>query len=366
MIRLEQVSRKFGERTILTGVSGEIRKGEIFTIIGPSGQGKTTLLRLINMLDTPTEGSIFFDGISLHGSGDQATSLRRRMGMVFQIPASFHETVFENIAIGLKYRRISKDEIKRRVLEKLKEIGLEGYENRKAGTLSGGEMQRVSLARVMVTEPDLLLLDEPTANLDPVSTARIEDLIRLYNRKSGTTVIMSSHDLFQGQRLADRIAVMMEGRFIQTGETIDVFSHPCSAKVARFIGISNILQGRVIGIEDGILSIDVSGTVIHALGTADKEMVSVAIRPEDITLYNEPDGKMSARNVLYGKITGIKPFGIICHVMTTCGEITLAVQVTWQSVKEMNLKEGQEIILSFKAPSVHVMPLDEHETCRSW
>jgi len=365
MIILEQVRRSFGETEILTGVTGVIGKGEICTIIGPSGQGKTTLLRLINMLDTPTDGAILFDGIPLHDSREQNIALRRRMGMVFQTPVAFNETVFENIALGLKYRGVSKQEINKRVRKKLSEIGLEGYENRKAVTLSGGEMQRVSLARVMVTKPDLLLLDEPTANLDPVSTTRIEELIRFYNRESGTTVLMSSHDLFQGQRLADRVAVMMEGRFIQTGETIDVFSHPCSADVARFIGISNIHTGRITGSNDGIISINLSGVEVHALGPDHVGMVTVAIRPEDITIYNEPDGIMSARNVLTGRIKDIRPFGIISHVMVTCGEITFAVQVTWQSVREMDLKSGKDVVISFKAPSVHVMPYEEHDVRNS-
>ncbi|MDD1728818.1 MAG: ABC transporter ATP-binding protein [Methanospirillum sp.] len=359
MIRLDAISKAFGEKLVLDKVSAEIPRGKIFTIIGPSGQGKTTLLRLINLLDTPTRGMIYFDGKSLHEQSQDVTALRRRMGMVFQTPIAFKDTVFANIAVGLRYRGIARDEIEKRVYQKLDEIGLSGYENRKAGTLSGGEMQRVSLARVMVTEPDLLLLDEPTANLDPLSTSKIEELIRYYNRKQGTTVIMSSHDLFQGQRMADMIAVMMGGRFIQTDETVKVFSEPCSADVARFIGIQNVLSGHVTGREDGMMRVDLGGVTVLAMNTLPDDRVIVAIRPEDITLYNEPDGKMSARNVISGTITGIRPYGIISHVMVACGQIVLAVQVTWQAVRDMSLTPGQEVILSFKAPSVHVMPDDE-------
>ena len=362
MIRLENISKSFGDKVVLDRISAEIPAGKIFTIIGPSGQGKTTLLRLINLLDTPSGGEIFLDGISLHKPGQDITALRRRMGMVFQTPISFKETVFENIAIGLRYRHVSSTEIIRKVQKKLEEIGLSGYEGRKAGTLSGGEMQRVSLARVMITEPDLLLLDEPTANLDPVSTTKIEELIRYYNREFGTTVIMSSHDLFQGQRMADLIAVMMGGRFIQAGETIKVFSEPCSADVARFIGIRNVLHGRITGCEDGMILVDLGGVMVHALSSIRSGQVTVALRPEDITLYSEPDGKMSARNVIPGVITEIKPYGIISHVIVSCGEIALAVQVTWQAVRDLSLSTGQEVLLSFKAPSVHVMPF-ENSTC---
>ncbi len=363
MIRLNNVSKRFGDTRVLERVTADIPAGKIFTIIGPSGQGKTTLLRLINLLDTPSEGTILFDGISLHEPGQDLTAVRRRMGMVFQTPISFRDTVYANIAMGLRYRGVHRDEITRQVTRKLEEIGLSGYEDRMAGTLSGGEMQRVSLARVMITTPDLLLLDEPTANLDPVSTAKIEELIRYYNREGGTTVIMSSHDLFQGQRLADQIAVMMGGRFIQTGDTIDVFSRPCSAEVARFIGIRNILSGEITHVADGIASIRVDGTTIHGLTSIPAGKVSLAIRPEDITLYPGSDGKMSARNVLSGRIDTITPYGIISHVMVRSGEISLAVQVTWQAVRDLDLSSGREVTISFKAPSVHVMPYEEHAGC---
>ncbi len=359
MIRLDNITKTFGEKDVLQGISAEIFAGQVFTIIGPSGQGKTTLLRLINLLDTPSHGEIFIDGIPLRKAGVDRTVLRRRMGMVFQTPVAFKETVFENIAIGLRYRHVSSAEITRRVREKLDEIGLLGYENRKAHTLSGGEMQRVSLARVMITEPDILLLDEPTANLDPISTAKIEELIRYYNRECGTTIVMSSHDLFQGQRLAHRIAVMMNGRFIQADETLKVFSEPRSAEVARFIGIRNVLKGTVVGAEDGMTLVDLGGIRVRALSAVQTRDVMVAIRPEDITIYSEPDGKMSARNILTGTVTEIRPYGIISHVTVACNGISLAVQVTWQAIRDLGLVDGQEVMLSFKAPSVHVMPSEE-------
>ncbi|HWQ66679.1 MAG TPA: ABC transporter ATP-binding protein [Methanospirillum sp.] len=362
---MNNISKHFNDKPVLTGISGTIPLGKIFTIIGPSGQGKTTLLRLINLLETPTSGEILFDGISLHDPSRNQITLRRRMGMVFQTPIAFKDTVFENIAIGLKYRGVKSSDIRLRVQEKLEEIGLSGYDGRRAGTLSGGEMQRVSLARVMITEPDLLLLDEPTANLDPISTTKIEELIRYYNKKNGTTVIMSSHDLMQGQRLADQVAVMMGGRFIQVGGTIDLFSRPCSAEVARFIGIANVLPGTITQVSDGITSVDLGGVQVHAISdpAVTTGKVTVAIRPEEITLYTGPDGIMSARNTLSGTIGEIRPFGIISNVMVVCGGISLAVQVTWQSIRDMELSSGQDVMISFKAPSVHLMAYDEQRAC---
>ncbi len=355
MIQLHEISKSFGDRLVLNNITAEIPSGKIFTIIGPSGQGKTTLLRLINLLDTPSTGHITVNGVPLLNQKN-STETRRKMGMVFQTPVAFNETVAANIAMGLKYRGVAKEEIKKRVLEKIDEIGLSGYEHRKARTLSGGEMQRVSLARVMITNPDLLLLDEPTANLDPVSTAKIEELIRYYNRTCGTTVIMSSHDLYQGQRMADIIAVMMDGRFVQFGETTHVFSEPCSADVARFIGIRNILPGVASPLDNGLVQVDLGGVIIYSMSSIPQKDVMVAIRPEEITLHIDERGKTSARNLLSGIITDVQPYGVINHVLVSCNGIVLASQVTLQSVREMNLKKGMEVQLSFKAPSVHLMP----------
>ena len=356
MIDIADITKTFDKNTVLTGVSETIKKGEIFAIIGPSGQGKTTLLRILGLLEKPTTGDVLLEGKSIVKLSDN-DPVRRRIGMVFQNPVAFKDSVYHNIALGLHYRGFGKEEIRERVLQKLDEIGLSGYEERKATTLSGGEKQRVSLARIMVTGPDILILDEPTANLDPASTEVIEDLIRHYNKKLGTTVILSTHDLIQGQRLADRVAVMMNGHFIQSATIFDVFTRPCSIDVAKFIGIGNILVGKVIRKEDGLSVILVHGVEIHAISNVPAGTnVRIAIRPEEITLHTSPDRWSSARNVIFGTIEAVKPFGIISHVSVKSGELTLSVQVTWQSIRELDLKPGVEAVLSFKAPSVHIMP----------
>lgn len=364
MIEILDITKEFDGTKVLDGVSETIQKGEIFAIIGPSGQGKTTLLRILGLLEKPTSGKTLFEGKSIQGLSD-SDPIRRRIGMVFQSPVAFRDSVFHNIAIGLRFRKFGKEKIKEKVLQKLEEIGLSGYELRKATTLSGGEKQRVSLARVMVTDPDVLILDEPTANLDPISTEVIENLIRYYNQECGTTVIMSTHDLMQGQRLADRVAVMMNGRFIQSGTIFDVFTKPCSVDVAKFIGIGNILSGTVIRVEDGISIIDAHGMEIHALGNYPLHtLVKIAIRPEEITLHTGPDRWSSARNVIYGVIEEVKAFGIISLIYVKSGELTLSVQVTWQSIKELDLKIGLQVVLSFKAPSVYVMPEEKSDDSR--
>lgn len=364
LLKIKNIIKEFDGEKILTGISEIIDKGEIFAIIGPSGQGKTTLLRILGLLEIPTSGEILLEGNAIRESGN-IEIFRRRLGMVFQNPVAFKDSVFNNIALGLKYRGYSKAEIRKEVLKKLEEIDLIGYENRDATTLSGGEKQRVSLARIMVTNPDVLILDEPTANLDPISTEVIENLIRYYNKKFGTTVIFSTHDLTQGQRLADRVAVMMNGRFIQSGTIFDVFTRPCSPEVAKFIGIGNILSGKVVRNEDGIVSIVINGVEIHAIGEIPvNTIVTVALRPEEITLHTGPDQKTSARNVVPGTIESVRAFGIISLIHVVSGDLILSVQVTWQSIRDLDLKPGVQVTLSFKAPSVHIMPGESNACIR--
>ncbi|MBN1166562.1 MAG: ABC transporter ATP-binding protein [Methanospirillaceae archaeon] len=356
MITIDNIKKSFDGKTILSGVDGTIKTGEIFAIIGPSGQGKTTLLRILNLLETPSEGNIILDGVSIHEIKDR-NQIRRKMGMVFQDTIAFHDTVFNNIALGLRYRHYSKKEIQERVMQKLGEIGLSGFSNRNATTLSGGEKQRVSLARVLITDPEILLLDEPTANLDPISTEVIENLIRRYNRECNTTVIMATHDLLLGQRLADRVAVMMDGRFIQSGTVFDLFSRPCSGAVAQFIGIGNILTGTVIGNKDGMAVIETDGVRVYALGEIPPQTpVTIAIRPEEITLHRGSDTGTSARNVITGIIESVQPFGIISTIRVSHNTFRLSVQVTWQSMQDLNLAPGIPVTISFKASSVHGMP----------
>ena len=175
MIELAGVRKQFDEKIVLDGVAGRIDRGEIFAVIGPSGSGKSTLLRLIDLLDTPTGGTIRVNGTDIHAG--KSLAIQRMMGMVFQKPAVFNTTVAENVAVGLRFRGAREAAIREKVEEALDMVGLAGYGDRRARTLSGGEMQRVALARAMVIEPAILLMDEPTANLDPVSVATIEDLV---------------------------------------------------------------------------------------------------------------------------------------------------------------------------------------------
>ncbi|NYT05314.1 MAG: ABC transporter ATP-binding protein [Methanomicrobiales archaeon] len=355
MIEIRELYKSFGNKQVLRNVNAVINAGEIFTIIGPSGQGKSTLLRIINLLDEPTAGQILFDGVDIHRDKSRRMEFQRMMAMVFQKPVVFDTTVRDDIATGLRYRGFDRRIITKRVDEAIAVIGMEGFGERKARTLSGGEMQRVALARAMVTEPAILLLDEPTANLDPVATGAIEELIQRYNRESGTTIIMSTHDMIQGQRLAHRIGFLMDGTFSQTGTPRDVFLTPKNKDLARFIGVGNIFEGFIHATEKGIVSIDSGSTVIYAVSDLPAgKRVSGCIRRGDITLHLSHAERMSARNVLRGTITSILPVGSVSEISVDCG-INLTARLTWKAVEDLDLHTGDVVWLSFKASAVHVM-----------
>lgn len=203
-----------GGSQILKDVSLEAERGEVLALIGPTGSGKTTLLRLIDLLERPDRGSIVLDGCELAWASDKERfRARRRMAMVFQKPVMFSASVEANVSYGLRVRGGYNRE---RIGDALRAVGLEGYEARDATTLSGGEMQRTALARAMVLDPEVLLLDEPTANLDPLTAASIDGLISALSRRDAA-VIMATHNMQQAWRLADRVAVLMEGRLVASG-----------------------------------------------------------------------------------------------------------------------------------------------------
>jgi len=357
MIRIDKLTKHFGDAEIIQETSLAVRTGEIFTFIGPSGSGKTTLMRLIDLLDRPTSGSIFFDGRDTDGTEQARLTIRRRMGMVFQKPAVLNTTVAKNVAFGLKFRGVPDAESQKKVQAALGLVGLPDVTDRRAVTLSGGEMQRVALARAIVTEPEVLLLDEPTANLDPVSADLIEDLIIRINKKSGTTVIMSTHDMIQGQRLADRIGVIMNGRLVQTGTAGEIFYQPGGRDIARFVGIEAITGGMVLENTGGHAVIKAGDSCFEALTDIRKgQRAALYIRPEEVTLTpaDSSQVKTSMRNQLNGRITRILPYGPYVRVTVDCGFLLTAL-ITRRSCSELGLAVGTEVVAGIKATAIHVL-----------
>jgi tungstate transport system ATP-binding protein len=220
LLELRDLNKCYGQAEILSDINLNAEKGSIIALIGPTGSGKTTLLRIIDLLDKPTSGQLIFDGIDLTGKSEkEKLKIRRRMAMVFQKPVMFRSNVLDNVRYGLKVRGLnSKD----KAINALKFVGLSDYESRDANTLSGGEMQRLALARAIVVEPELLLLDEPTANLDPKSSSKIEELI-LDLALQGITIIMATHNMAQCRRLANKVAVLVQGKILEVGRSELIF-----------------------------------------------------------------------------------------------------------------------------------------------
>jgi len=233
-------------------------------------------------------------------------------------------------------------------------VSLSTDKNRNARTLSGGEVQRVAIARAVAIEPEVLLLDEPTANLDPLSASKIEELIASIIQHYSTTIIMATHDLSQGQRLADRVGVLMDGELLQTGDSRDVFASPRNREVAKFVGVENIIDGTIVSSEDKVVTIDSRGRFIEAISDyAIGEEVCACVRPEDITLALSQVSS-SARNSFAGEITWAVAMGPLTRIEVDCG-FPLVVLVTKRSAEEMGLARGKKIYAAFKATGVHVI-----------
>jgi tungstate transport system ATP-binding protein len=217
-----------------------LTKGCIYGIIGPSGAGKSTLLRIINLLTPPSDGEIFFTGKPVPANGNDRLALQRRMALVFQQTLLFKDSVWNNVAYGLKARGFSKTVIKERVDLLLEQVGLKELAFRRADTLSGGEAQRVAIARAVAFEPDLLLLDEPTANLDPGNIVLIEEMITNLAREKDITVVMVTHNIFQARRIADQVIFINQGKIVEMGSTEKIFSEAENESTRQFV------EGRMV------------------------------------------------------------------------------------------------------------------------
>ncbi len=288
LIQFRNIVKEFDGQIVLKGVNLDIYENEFVTLLGPSGCGKTTLLRILGGFLEATEGKVIFDGedISL------VPPHKRELNTVFQKYALFpHMTVYQNIAFGLKIKKVSKDVIEQKVMRMLKLIGLEGYENKNVTLLSGGQQQRVAIARALVNEPKVLLLDEPLGALDLKLRKEMQYELKRIQQEVGITFIFVTHDQEEALTMSDKIVVMKDGEIQQVGTPEDIYNEPENRYVASFIGESNIIPGVMM--EDYKVKFDDIVFDCVDFGFKEKEPVDVVIRPEDIDIVEVKDGKMA-------------------------------------------------------------------------
>ena len=239
LVELKAISKIY-DREVLQIGSLTLHKGYIYGIIGPSGAGKSTLLRVINLLTLPEKGEVLYKGRPVPHNGPDRLALQRKMALVFQKNHLFRDSVWNNVAYGLRARGFPRTLIKARVEDLLRQVGLTEFAARRADTLSGGEAQRVAIARAVAFEPELLLLDEPTANLDPDNIELIEEMIASLSRTKEITVIMVTHNIFQARRIADQVIFINQGKVVEMGPTEKIFGEPVEDSTRRFV------EGRMV------------------------------------------------------------------------------------------------------------------------
>lgn len=288
LIEFRNIVKNFDGQIVLKGVNLDIYENEFVTLLGPSGCGKTTLLRILGGFLEADEGKVIFDGEEI----SQKPPYERELNTVFQKYALFpHLSVYENIAFGLKIKKMSKDVIEQKVMKMLKLIGLEGYENKNTTLLSGGQQQRVAIARALVNEPKVLLLDEPLAALDLKLRKEMQYELKRIQQEVGITFIFVTHDQEEALTMSDKIVVMKNGEIQQVGTPEEIYNEPANRYVANFIGESNILPGVML--EDYKVRFDDITFDCVDFGFRENEKVDVVIRPEDIDIVDAKDGKMT-------------------------------------------------------------------------
>ncbi len=347
---LKDVSKVYGNKKVVDSVNLQIYEGEILALLGPNGSGKTTLLKILAFIENPTNGEVKFQGET--GTLKNTEKTRMQSTLVFQKTILFDTSVYNNIAYGLKIRKIPKDVRNEEVKRVLKLVKLEGFEKRPARKLSGGEQQRVAIARALVLKTKLLLLDEPTANLDPKNASILEEVIATVNREHKITIVMATHNMFQAKTLPTRIALMSDGKITEVGTPTEIFGK-LSKNLASFAAVDNTFTGTAKLTEAGTTLVDIENGVQIETLVPTSGKISIFVSPEDIIL-SKNHLESSARNVFKGKITEILDLGSFVKLSVDVGK-PFTVQITKRSFNEMELNLNSEVFIAFKASSVQII-----------
>ena len=344
-VEIKGVTLSYGAFVAIKGVDLTVEKGSFVTLLGPSGCGKTTILRSIAGLVTPDSGEILIAGRRIN----EVPIYRRNIGLVFQNYALFpHKSIFDNVAFGLKYRKVPKAEIARRVKAALETVRLPGVEAKLPSQLSGGQQQRIALARAIVIEPDVLLLDEPLSALDANLREEMRSELKQIQRKVGITTIFVTHDQEEALALSDRIVVMNHGLIEQNDAPEAVYRRPASRFVATFLGQSNLLAGAVRSVSGGGASVALPGgreiETLKAGGLSAGDQVTVVVRAQRIEVSGDGRG---ARNQLRGRIAAMSYLGGTAIYMIDCGE-GIRLQAIAMVGAEL-FREGDAVVAGFAA-----------------
>ncbi len=349
-VKLKAITKAYGNKLVLDAVNLQIREGEILALLGPNGSGKTTILKILAFIENPTGGEVEFQGKNVNFKNTK--KVRLESTLVFQKTTLFSTSVYNNIAYGLKIRKIPKELRDNKVKRALELVKLEGFEKLNAKKLSGGEQQRVAIARALVLKTKLLLLDEPTANLDPKNAGIIEEIIDTINRENKTTIVIATHNMFQAKKLPHRIALMDEGKITQVGTPTEVFGK-LSKNLASFAAVDNTFTGVANPTVSGTSMVAVGNGIQIEITEQRKGSTAVFINPQDI-IMSKTTMKSSARNVFKGKIIEITDLDSLVKLKVDVGKL-FTVQITKRSYNEMAFYLNAEVFISFKASSVQVI-----------
>jgi tungstate transport system ATP-binding protein len=319
-------------------------------LLGPNGSGKSTILKILAFVETPTSGEVKFQGE--HVNFRKTEKVRLQSTLVFQKTTLFSTSVYNNVAYGLKIRKVPKSICDEEVKKALKLVKLEGFERRPAMKLSGGEQQRVAIARALVLKTKLLLLDEPAANLDPRNAGILEEVIETVNRENKVTIVMATHNMFQAETLPHRIALMNEGKITEVGTPAEIFGK-LSKNLASFAAVENTFYGYAQLTSEGTTIVDLGNNVHVEIADQKQGETSIFVNPKDIILCQEPLHS-SARNLFTGKITEITDLDNLVKLKVDVGR-AFSVQITKRSFNEMALSLGSEVCIVFKASSVNIL-----------
>ena len=355
-LSLRAVVVRRGSSEILRVPQLDVRDGEVLAVLGPNGAGKSTLLQVLALLERSVEGAVLFEGQPVAG---RELALRRRMAVVFQESLLLNRSVEANVGLGLALRGVPARQRAERVRRWLARFGVEGLARRSARHLSGGEAQRVSLARAFALEPEVLLLDEPFSALDQPTRESLLGELAAVIRETGVTAVFVTHDRDEAARVADCVAVLAGGRLRQVGPTVEVFTAPADETVAAYVGVETVAPARVLTTSEELVVLQVGQAQVEVAthGFSAPEAL-FCLRPEDVVLSpGDVDVPGSARNRLRGTVRRITATGAEVRVEVDCG-FRLVSSITRRSLEELGLAVGSPLVASFKATAVHLIPRD--------